>query len=280
MPRPGRRLVQDAWPPLALRRLGQSTLILAMLIWALNLSQAQTKPAQVSGATYKVWEFKQRHYQLGDIDLLVAPDGFKLVNAGTEYSIVAKAPTWRVVVFRPRTKTAHDHTYSEWCQNGFASLTSKLGAMSKIEDLDPLAGKPVPTMYAGVKALHYIYPRATRKTLSAAARAARTSDYWMAVDVPTAKQTTVILEKFFKLEMLDGIPLCHKVFGGKNVKVYIDTSACNEVAVGSDAIAYPRGYKQVSTDFEVLMDPNQTDDFNDFAEQMGIGEKFGTKRGR
>jgi len=90
---------------LSFRSLAQAHLLF------LSLSASNATPAH---ALEKGWVLKQTTGMTGDHTLYVSRNGLRVDSNGTDYVILLKPPTWRVIFFNRKTKSVYEVDADRW----------------------------------------------------------------------------------------------------------------------------------------------------------------------
>jgi len=106
-------------------------LFLFIAIFCLNVVPPSTSalaenigkaPATRSGVLEEAIKMRQTHFFMGDADVTVAYNGIRIENISQlKYILVAKAPEWRVYVYRTDDKTYFCESLKEFEQTGLMS---------------------------------------------------------------------------------------------------------------------------------------------------------------
>lgn len=209
----------------------------------------------------------QRHNYWGDTETIVSMNGIRINNKGRmKYSLVAKSPNWKVVVFRDDDKTFISQSLQSFEKNGLVS---------------DLVVKEYP---------HFIGELSTMRT----GRRGRLKTQIFAepfaqVEVlPLANITTAPVEAIiyaaYKLPTNGGIPLKYtkilrgsETFAGKNVRgtsrEYLNTSRIQQVDVSTKLFEPPLGYKRCNSVQEVLLSKVSREASGDFDELFEIKDR-------
>ncbi|MBK9773545.1 MAG: hypothetical protein IPP57_22480 [Candidatus Obscuribacter sp.] len=83
---------------------------------------ANASPSSDQSSLIPALKLKQKHYYWGDTETIVSLDGIRIDNRGRMfYSLVAKSPSWDVIVFRDDDKTYLRQSLSDFESTGMVN---------------------------------------------------------------------------------------------------------------------------------------------------------------
>lgn len=218
------------------------------------------------------WVLEQNYEGKGDVRVVVAANAVAIYNKKSNYKAVAKAPDWKVHIFRADQKT-------EWT----GALKHFNGKMLS----DPLANDstmfiPLKSGTSGqIKGLNYIrYSGGSNN-----------GESYGASDIVTAPQATEFLCRYYDCPVFNKVPLTY-AFDKSSTKplqpktVWLDvnvlrgsrggritkmsTISGKKTAYQPSEFALPKNYKQIGKLSEVTFSPDQQEAFNDAVYGLGF----------
>lgn len=218
------------------------------------------------------WVLEQKYEGKGDVQVFIAPKEAAVYNKKAMYKAIAKAPDWRVHIFRMDQKT-------EW--------TSPLKRFNGKMLTDPFAGDV--TMDVNVKAVESGHLNGLRYT--------RYLDYYnkgevsVSSEIVTAPQVTEFLSRYFDCPDLKKVPLIYvyEKTAAKLVKpkaVWLDvnvlrstrsgritklkTTAWKKTTYQQNDFALPQNYKQVAKLTDITYSPGQQEVLTETLNGLGF----------
>src|SRR5277367_4810792 len=89
-----------------------------VMILAVWLSANQASFAKTNDQTIQAYKLIQSHLTLGPIDVYYTNDAVKMVIKNNGSTLIARAPSWKVVVYRPIGRIAFESPFKTFVQTG------------------------------------------------------------------------------------------------------------------------------------------------------------------
>ena len=218
------------------------------------------------------WVLEQNYEGKGDVRVLVAPKAVAVYNKQSNYKAVAKAPDWKVHIFRADQKTEWTGALKHF--NG-KMLSDPIGS-------DSTVFTTLKTGESGqIKGLKYI--RYFDKS--------NNGEIFGASDIVTAPQATEFLCRYYDCPVLSKAPLTYifdkvptklpspktvwldvnvlrSTRGGRITK--LTTTAWKKTAYQPNDFALPQNYKQINTLTDITFSPGQQEAFNEALNGLGF----------
>ena len=221
-------------------------------------------------ATRTEWVLDQKHHDIGTSKIYITDDAIKIINLDRGFSIVAKAPTWKVVIFRTQEKVEYITDLK-----GFErfSVFGPVGwAQSSFRN-------PAPSAKEVAGDLH----------LSKYLKLKSGSDIWKIDDITTAREVQTLYQQYQQTAITGILYRCSSYestikpkakegdwFGSglRGVKDWLVTRKCVKVPYNPVDFEYPHGLKDVKVQSQVLVSPDKNTDISSFLDGMGVdGQK-------
>jgi hypothetical protein len=257
------------WQKFARTSLSCSLLSCALLIYSI--------PGALASETE--WVFSQQQAELGRYKVFIVKDAVKVVNETLGYEVVAKAPAWTVVIYRPAEKTGYESElflFRRFQIFGFINEPRKAGPrpLTKLETQEQ----------NGLRICKYKTPNGLEET-------------WSTDSTDAAPQISDIVETCYRLKFTPGIPLrvisyqrqaeimqiptSSWMSGGVNMWHHarleqLKTFSWKKVPYHSSDFTYPTDYKHVKDPRDLVFSKKKKSTMDDLARDLGIGEKLGS----
>jgi hypothetical protein len=190
-------------------------------------------------------QMKQEHYFLGTAVVTAAKDGVRIENTGFKYIVVAKAPDWRVNIFRNDDKTYFSESLREFQDTGLVSDF----LVSRREHYLPQGARSSPVNFLGHPAIRVTTFDRTVK--------------YLPLDKETAQQVELVIYSTYKLYTCGGLPVevigtgeTRDFISGVNNKgrrtTYLKTSTISSVNVSPEFFVVPKNYTKEKSVREVM----------------------------
>jgi hypothetical protein len=201
-------------------------------------------PAALAAPSEKALKLFQTHYFYGTNELTIARSGLRLVNTGNlKFVAVARAPEWKVSVYRPDEKIFFSESLAQLIDTGLVS-NFLVGKRARFPDRGPY--RRADYDFCGLKAVRLTGARETFKYIPLD----------RALNVPP--QIEAALYAIYKMPTSGGIPLAYKAISdhndflsGANTKdsweEFISTAKIEALSVSPDIFSLPRGYKKADS---------------------------------
>jgi len=205
---------------------------------------AQPRPGAKSIQAVRIY---QTHYFMGTEQLTVTPNAIRLDNtAQLRFTLLAKAPDWKVTIYRPDDKTYFTQDLKEFQDTGILS-DLLIGRKERTVADRPMRASTM--MLNGFKIERLTSPWTTMKFIK--------------LDGIAAPQTEKILYATYKLPTNGGIPLTFIgthgrvdfITGMKNKgsrETNLDTTKIERVTVAADFFTLPPGLKKAASIRDVV----------------------------
>jgi hypothetical protein len=245
-------------------------LLCALLIFSIPGAQA--------GDTTE-WSLSQKQSELGAYKVFFIKGAVKVINTTLGYEVTAKAPTWKVVIYRPLEKTGYElemFPFIHFQIFGFINEPRKAGKR-------PLL-KVGTEEVNGLKITKYRTPNGLE-------------DSWVTDSIDVLPNVIDVIETCYRLRHSPGIPLCvvsnaktgvgpeipisSWMSGGINLGrhdrlVQLRTYSWKIVPFHASDFDYPTGYKRVKDPRDLVFSSAKKNSMEDVVRDMGIGEKLGS----
>ncbi len=215
-------------------------------------------PANADNAKTE-WILHQKQRDSGKQTVYITVDALRIVNDESGYEVVARAPSWDVLIYRP--------------DNKLGMKTTVLG-FRKFSPFGPLLVRGVsssfetegPDTIAGVKALKL------KKSSGA--------ELWLASEIKAAPEISDMLQSYNRFPV-PGIPLKYRSRTDspdravQAKRLIVETFDSQKIARIDKDFAYPSPKRWVKTQSEILSSAAKTKELNSIMEDLGVGSKLG-----
>ncbi|MDQ5936816.1 MAG: hypothetical protein QG574_4156 [Cyanobacteriota bacterium erpe_2018_sw_21hr_WHONDRS-SW48-000092_B_bin.40] len=214
-------------------------------------NQALCAQPKAAGKTIPAVRFYQTHYFMGTEQLTVSQNAMRLDNtAQLRFTLLAKAPDWKITIYRPDDKTYFTEDLKEFQETGLLS-DLLIGRKDRIVTDRPMRASTM--MLNGFKIERLTSPWTTMKFIK--------------LDGIGAPQTETILYATYKLPTNGGIPLTFVgthgsvdfITGMKNKgsrETNLDTTKIEKVTVPANFFSLPPGLKKAASIRDVVSGRN------------------------
>lgn len=189
------------------------------------------------------WVLSQYTPYGGPHTLSFSSQGMRLEQKKMGITIVAKAPDWTITMFNDRARTYFQVPYHEF-------VSRKGGARSGFGyDNSPPQRVQTGTV-GGLNATLYRTGKAGKS---------RSISYWLSNDISVPHQLTDIIGKQFHWPITVGVPLkVEKIDELSRAVTELNTESGRLDNLTIASFTYPKTYKRVSSDVEVLVPPESS----------------------
>jgi len=195
--------------------------------------------------------------------------------------VVAKAPTWKVVIYRPLEKQGCDMEFNQFCHTDVFGLVGG-SRKSEKQPLSKVETKEVD----GIKICQYKSVYGFEET-------------WTTETFACAQPEIDIAQACYRLNATPGFPLrklaYHKPFsnipnsswmsGGMNVQQqglieHLKSYSWKKVPYSTSDFTYPTGYKRAKNVQQLVfgLSGKNKNSLEDLVKDVGIGEEFGSRK--
>jgi hypothetical protein len=221
-----------------------------------------------------VFVLKQRSDVFGAITTYVGEKHLKIVIGKPTTYLVASAPEWKVMVANDLNGRALSMSYKQWMEH--FPQTTYIGSDWDRCKLTVIKGGEARLF--GRPCLHYYFPYEPPAQKTSTARLVK-GDYYL-LDVHYKDPSVChILEKAVSAPILPAVPVIFSQtensssvvafsshFGGTDH--WLGTESIKESKLPASFFAYPKGYKLVGVEAEVMDDKNKKDSVDDVAREL------------
>lgn len=214
----------------------------------------------------------QRVDGLGPALFQVSPAGVKIDYKTAQYCILCKAPDWKVTWYSTPNKTIFSESIKEF------RLEKQLPPNNPAS-----APPPARATYIGLKAI-----RVSKKTdvseqgffkFSSQQPRPLLSDYYFSEPVKLSQEAHNFISTFFGIPNFGCMPLGFDIHesGGTTRQVYF-TTKLEKAQIPISEFDVPKNFTKVTSKSKVISGAGYGKDMDNLMEDMGLGEKFGTKK--
>jgi len=255
-----------------------------LLVWpllaSLYLAPAATAAKQAEGE--KTFVLKQNGDTYGDTTTYINKHALKMVVDGSKVTLLATAPSWRVVLFNDRNRTAYSSSYDDWLLH-VPETTYAGHDWTRYPLIVQPEGPQVPRL--GRMAVHCKVLGVLKEGGLKPSKRITNGHYLVLKNLPVAFQACAILEKALSCPGFpDGLPLefynlrkAGKIEAFKSdlggTEHFFATKNIEEKTVPDSFFQYPHGYKPERREAEVLNDDRLKKQMNNLARQLMDGDE-------
>jgi hypothetical protein len=205
------------------------------------------------------WILHQKQRDSGKQTVYITDDAIKIVNDESGYQVVARAPTWDVIIYRPDNKLAMKTSVTGFRRfSPFGPLLAQGGSSSFVlEKSDTIAGVPANKL---------------SKTSGA--------QLWIATEIKAAPEISDMLQSYDRFPIA-GIPLKYRSRTDSPEaihvaqKLLVETFDAKKIARNEKDFEYPTPKRWVKTQSEILSSAAQMNELNSIMDDLGVGSKLG-----
>jgi hypothetical protein len=232
-------------------------------------------------ASEMVWQLEQRHAEFGRVTILIGQDEVKIDNKTFNYQIVAKAPTWDVVMYRASEKKQCQMKFHYFTTTRVFKFLTPARGLDK-PDLIKIASHKV----GELKFTCYNIKGSNRESIC------------LSDNIKVNRPPIDIVEAYYNVKPTPGVPV-RLVFdfepdgkkspnaswftGGLNggyegLTTFLQTDSGKTVPLRASDFNYPpQDYKHVKTASELMLSKNQQSSLDSVMTDLGLdGSKLGT----
>ncbi len=229
---------------------------------------AQTKEAS-KAKRKNVLIFQQVNQTLGPMTLYLADDAAKFVALKGEFSITAKAPTWRVVAYSHSQNKGMELSLDQW------TLSSGLGLMGShikfIRGTRSVVKDPILKMDCllvqtrGTPEKEYAGSDEPLLFRSAKKKEVVKNRYKCTTSVAVRSEAQKFLSGIYSQDEFGGVPLeLARDFSDGSVETTYFTTAASNTKINDDFFVYPKGFNKAPGMKELLITKKQEANLKDY----------------
>jgi hypothetical protein len=236
-----------------------------------------TLPAAPSGASE--WVLSQKQSELGRYTVYVTRDAIKFVNQTLGYEVVARAPTWKIVIYQPDQKLGCEMSLDKFLGEDVFSFLKQPRKSEKRRLL-----KRESTDTKGVTICNY-------GTFDGREQS------WTTESLGAPQQAIDIAQCCYRLKNTPGFPLrviahfgpapkipnSSWMSGGINLGQYdwvetLKTDNWKKVPYRISDFTYPANFKNTQDVHVLILSRSKQNSLEDLFEDMGVGKKLGESK--
>ncbi len=238
-----------------------------------NAAQSTDKtPKSSHSKLLKCWRLEQETSMAGKITFAITDEAIKIDSPTCGYKAIARAPDWRIMVYRPEEKEFGYVNLAQWGKFN----TSAVGTTDECPLTKPIERKPIQVKGLPVKAFLYIYP--SEKYSPEVFRTDKPTEfsnvYIESYQLSKAPQAMAIQRQVLNCDSIDGCLI--SCFGRdkqtKELHWIIHTLSLKPIEVKASEFDTPIGYKQQKTIDHHFKFKNLVKPLDEMAEMMDIGD--------
>lgn len=236
----------------------------AALILALATACAAQAPASADDPG---WVLTQKSRTLGDQYVYISPNGLKLVNPAVGFAIVSHAPDWNITLFNEKTRVYYETTASKWKHDLEArglKGSDLLNGSWKRATKGNIAGTKCTQYVMGPNTSTFTNLHGKKVTMSV-----KGAWYWIADDIKVPPNLVDLMSTAYGLPTSPSVPLRLSVDGTHGEEKFLDTYRTQTSPIPVSYFTCPAGFKQVSSDAEVMMTADQKQMIDDMSKELG-----------
>jgi hypothetical protein len=227
----------------------------------------------------KMLELTQAHCALGGLKVQFSPDAVRILLLKNHSVIVARAPGWRVICYRPATKQFFDYPFEKWKVIG--PTLSLAGDAIQGNVLEGVFVKQKEYKLDGERVLHLV------------SNNGRACEYSVIKAPKGSEKACTILESFLRTPRLTAIPVSFNIasiqipisqqkgFGAGWVETRakssnliggyrLMTASIKQVTVASSDLEIPKDYKRANNEAEIWLTPESKSAIGDLLNMSGL----------
>ncbi len=258
--------------------LGISILLLILLIGVQN--EVLAEPG---------WVLRQ-HTPVGLYNVFIARDKVRVEEIKTHYSIVSRAPEWKVCAYRNDKRTICEVTPQRWLSNGLFTMNER----SLVKPINP-GIKPTTKILSKIKYLEYRLPLKNTRRFSNgrivdirgfmdSESTVKTihsdhANFLVSPQISKNKKIIEFLGSLFVVPIGEGVPINFTIKYDNGIEHKpLMTSRIREANLADSLFSIPRGHKPVK-DVQNITTGHRSGEIDDMIRDLGLGDSFG-KRGK
>lgn len=237
--------------------------VLAVILAIFGLSSL----AQPVQADEQGWVLTQKSQNLGDQYVYISPSGLKCVNPKAGFAMVTRAPDWNIVMFNDKTRLFFATTLDKYKRDleahGFTSSMS-----------DNSWSKSGSGSIAGLRATQYVMTGSganLRRAVGKRSSNLSAADYWVSNDITVPPKLSELLATAYGLPPTGNVPLRLNTTDAKGSRRLLDTYRMQTSPIPISYYSCPAGYRQVTSEAEVMMTAEQKQMIDDMTHDSGGG---------
>jgi len=210
---------------------------------------------------------------VGTLVVYLTPTGIKIAVKKLGLKVMATGPEWKVLLSNDLNKVFYECPLQQF--RSFANKDEALVSGNLYESLPFVKDTRVQMLH--LDAIKYKTPlslavraKAEHKEGLTDNGAVQSAYYCLADKLPVPQQEGLIMEKFYGLTVIKGVPLEFRyvnLVDEHRSRLY--SSLCQGRAIPLSEFARPNGYRAVKSMQEVWVDTSQSEGFNDMMEGLG-----------
>ena len=263
--------IPEAIAGISLGKPAHSLFALPIFIWSILI--ASILPVE---ANQTEWLVSQKQSEMGAYTVYLTKDAIKIVNQALGYEVVAKAPTWKVIVYRPKEKLGTELALKDFAEMNIFSLMLEHKRPGKRNLI-----KLETTETNGLKICKYETYDHNEHT-------------WTTEAFGAPPEAILIAEASYRLKSAPGFPLRVVYYGSADMQKIptsswmsgginmahgrlenLKTDSWKTVPYRASDFVYPTNFQHTKDPHELVFSRSKKSTMEDIARDMGIGEELG-----
>ncbi len=231
------------------------------------------------------WVLRQ-HTPVGLYNVFIARDKVRVEEIKTHYSIVSRAPEWKVCAYRNDKRTICEVTPQRWLSNGLFTMNER----SLVKPIKP-GIKPTTKILSKIKYLEYRLPLKNTRRFSNgrivdirgfmdSESTVKTihsdhANFLVSPQISKNKKIIEFLGSLFVVPIGEGVPINFTIKYDNGIEHKpLMTSRIREANLADSLFSIPRGYKPVK-DVQNITTGHRSGEIDDMIRDLGLGDSFG-----
>jgi hypothetical protein len=223
---------------------------------------------EVPNQTEKGWAIKQNHCLLQVINVYVVPSALRIDNLDGGFSVIACAPKWDAIIFRPKEKVFFRTSYQDWLINGFQAI--ELAFSTDEKPINPTTTATHALGFAAqvLKWKSYMQRSGGLSTIQGD-KVPCTFEYLLGTSETFPRQVSELLQRFYKLPIASGFPLWLKAsnYMGQHFEL-LTTQQASRMDLSQDLFKEPSGFKAAKSEMAIIVDQSTRGEIEEWGRMM------------
>jgi hypothetical protein len=225
--------------------------------------------------TEKTLILRQASDTLGTITTYINKSAVKILIPDPDCYFISKAPTWKVVLYNARNKVGFEMPFSQWMKHSPRFMPSSFD-----DRFNYLILEKEKLTWLGMPARKFVFPCSRVNGVLQHPSSALQGEYITVVSPLVNEKTGVILQKTLAVPQGPGIPV-YLLTKAPELKRHVNLSwrtggdtqllrtlRTEQKDVPDSFFTYPKDYKQVDLEVDVLMNQSKKDAIEEMVKGM------------
>lgn len=258
-------------------RLSRTLIVAISLLAALCLTLSAGANPGINPAD--MWVLKQKS-DIGNSIVYIIPNAIRIDDTTHHYSLLCKAPTWKVSMFRVGEKIVYEESLKDWLQIGSAWYTASnsrpipskfVGPVTrtKLNDIPCLTARIADSTRERIAPDMLARDRVQTKTVTGYV-------YYLSDEIKTSVEVCEFLQKRYYLPKSPQIPIALKtLYSDAPPAINFLSLSATRTKLQSKCFEYPKGFRRIDSEWTIILGKNKDASMTNWMKDLDLGSQFG-----